>query len=201
MVLSHLILAWIVDKLVDVAHTSSPSVGIYIGDYIAKRPFVLGLPTGSSPIPTYKHLIGLHKAGKISFENIVTSNMDEYVGLPQDHSESYHTFMFREFLSHTDIPPKNVHILNGNAVDLTGECKAYEQAIKDAGEEGVKHLWTLSALQLHPWALIIAEEDATNELHVKTVNYFKSVERVQEEVERNHEEVKRNSEGRQGNTW
>jgi len=214
--------------------------------------------------------------------------MDEYVGLPQDHSESYHTFMFREFFSHIDINPKNVHILDGNNPDLIGECKKYEEAIKSAGgielflagigedghiafnepgssltsrtriktlaydtilanarffnndvskvprmaltvgvqtvmearevvvvvtglrkslalskaiEEGVNHLWTLSCLQLHPWALIVADEDATNELHVKTVKYFKSIEKVQEEVEKNHKAFHLNSEGRQGNTW
>ncbi|KAG7090986.1 Glucosamine-6-phosphate isomerase 1 [Marasmius oreades] len=59
--------------------------------------------------------------------------MDEYVGLPRDHSESYHTFMFREFFSHVDIPPSNVHILDGNAVDLIAECKAYEEKIKSFG--------------------------------------------------------------------
>ena len=59
--------------------------------------FVLGLPTGSSPIPTYKHLISLVKKGEISFKNVVTFNMDEYVGLPEDHPESYHTFMCVKF--------------------------------------------------------------------------------------------------------
>lgn len=65
---------------------------------------MLGLPTGSSPIPTYKHLITLVKAGKLSFKHVVTFNMDEYVGLPEDHPESYHTFMFREFFSHSACP-------------------------------------------------------------------------------------------------
>ncbi|TFK75478.1 glucosamine-6-phosphate isomerase [Pluteus cervinus] len=263
------------------------AVGDYIASYICKRingfkptqekPFVLGLPTGSSPIPTYKRLIKFVKEGELSFKNVVTFNMDEYVGLPQDHPESYHTFMFREFFSHVDIPPSQVNILNGNAEDLVGECKAYEAKIKSYGgielflggigedghiafnepgsslssrtriktlaydtilanarffnndisavprmaltvgvatvldsrevvtvvtglrkalalskaiEEGVNHLWTLSALQLHPWALIVADEDATAELHVKTVKYFKSIERVQEEVERSQELLK-----------
>ncbi|KAI0633513.1 hypothetical protein C8Q77DRAFT_794593 [Trametes polyzona] len=264
------------------------SVGEYIGNYIAKRindfnptpekPFVLGLPTGSSPIPTYKHLIKLVKEGKLSFKNVVTFNMDEYVGLPEDHPESYHTFMFREFFSHIDIPPSQVNILNGNAKDLIGECNAYEAKIKSYGgielflggigedghiafnepgsslasrtriktlaydtilanarffnndiaavprmaltvgvatvldsrevvvvvtgqrkalalskaiEEGVNHLWTLSALQMHPWALIVVDEDATAELHVKTVKYFKSIERVQDEVEAMHDALRR----------
>jgi len=276
------------------------AVGEYIGNYIAKRlkdfaptsqkPFVLGLPTGSSPIPVYKHLIKLHKEQGLSFKDVVTFNMDEYVGLPQNHPESYHTFMFREFFEHVDIDPKNVHILNGNNPDLIEECKNYEQAIKDAGgielflagigedghiafnepgssltsrtriktlaydtvlanarffgndiskvpqmaltvgvqtvmdarevvvvvtglrkalalskaiEEGVNHLWTLSCLQLHPWALIVVDEDATNELHVKTVKYFKSIEQVQDEVERTHEELRihKTTQGRLGNTW
>lgn len=265
----------------------SPAVGDYIAKYICKRindykptqekPFVLGLPTGSSPIPTYKKLIQFVKEGKLSFKNVVTFNMDEYVGLPQDHPESYHTFMFRELFSHIDIPPSQVNILNGNAEDLVAECKAYEAKIKKYGgielflggigedghiafnepgsslasrtriktlaydtilanarffnndislvprmaltvgvatvldsrevvvvvtglrkalaltkaiEEGVNHLWTLSALQLHPWALIVADEDATNELHVKTVKYFKSIERVQDEVEKIQEELR-----------
>jgi glucosamine-6-phosphate deaminase len=58
-----------------------------------QKPFVLGLPTGSSPIPVYRHLIKLHKEQGLSFKDVVTFNMDEYVGLPQDHPESYHTFM------------------------------------------------------------------------------------------------------------
>ncbi|KAK2464205.1 hypothetical protein APHAL10511_003662 [Amanita phalloides] len=265
------------------------AVGEYIANYICKRvndfkpsperPFVLGLPTGSSPIPTYKTLIRLVKEGKLSFKNVITFNMDEYVGLPRNHPESYHTFMFREFFSHIDIPPTQVNILDGNADDLVAECNAYEKKIKDYGgielflggigedghiafnepgsslasrtriktlaydtilanarffnndisavprmaltvgvatvldsrevivvvtglrkalalskaiEEGVNHLWTLSALQLHPWALIVVDEDATAELHVKTVKYFKSIEFVQEQVEKTQAELKAN---------
>ncbi|KAG2126024.1 hypothetical protein DEU56DRAFT_823104 [Suillus clintonianus] len=263
------------------------AVGDYVANYIAKRindfaptasnPFVLGLPTGSSPIPTYKALINKVKEGSLSFKHVVTFNMDEYVGIPRDHSESYHTFMFREFFSHIDIPPSQVNLLDGNAEDLIAECNAYESRIKQAGgielflggigedghiafnepgsslasrtriktlaydtilanarffnnnvaavprmaltvgvatvlearevvvvvtgqrkslalskaiEDGVNHLWTLSALQLHPWALIVVDEDATAELHVKTVKYFKSIERVQDEVEQRQAELK-----------
>ncbi|KAM6502077.1 glucosamine-6-phosphate isomerase [Amanita muscaria] len=263
------------------------AVGEYIANYICKRindfnptserPFVLGLPTGSSPISTYKALIRMVKEGKLSFKHVITFNMDEYVGLPADHPESYHTFMFREFFSHVDIPASQVNILNGNAVDLVAECNEYEKRIKAYGgielflggigedghiafnepgsslasrtriktlaydtilanarffnndisavprmaltvgvgtvldsrevvvvvtglrkalalskaiEEGVNHLWTLSALQLHPWALIVVDEDATAELHVKTVKYFKSIEFVQEQVEKAQAELK-----------
>ena len=96
-------------------------------------PFVLGLPTGSTPLETYRELIRLHKAGEVSFKNVVTFNMDEYVGLEESHPESYHSFMWNNFFSHIDINKENVHILNGNAEDLEAECQAYEEAIVAAG--------------------------------------------------------------------
>ena len=98
-----------------------------------EKPFKLGCPTGSSPLGLYRNLIELYKEGKVSFENVITFNMDEYVGLPEEHPESYHSFMWTNFFSHIDIKKENVHILNGNAEDLEAECAAYEQAIADAG--------------------------------------------------------------------
>ena len=68
-----------------------------------EKPFVLGLPTGSTPLGTYKALIELHKQGKVSFKNVVTFNMDEYVGIAEDHPESYHSFMWNNFFNHVDI--------------------------------------------------------------------------------------------------
>jgi len=229
-----------------------------------EKPFVLGLPTGSSPIGTYQQLVDLHKKGKISFANVVTFNMDEYVGIPEDHPESYHSFMWKHLFSHIDIPKANVNILNGNAKDLQAECEAYERKIAGYGgielflggigpdghiafnepgsslssrtriktltqdtiiansrffggdvnkvpktaltvgvktvldareviiiisghnkaralqkvvEEGVNHMWTVSALQLHPKGMIVCDEDATVELKVGTVKYFKDIEK------------------------
>ncbi|CAJ0905398.1 8497_t:CDS:2 [Entrophospora sp. SA101] len=247
------------------------AVSEYMATYIKNRilefnptpekPFVLGLPTGSSPIGVYKNLVKYHKNGELSFQNVVTFNMDEYV----DHSESYHSFMWHNLFKHVDINPKNVHILNGNAEDLEKECTDFEVSIKAAGgielflggigpdghiafnepgsslnsrtrvktlaydtilansrffendiskvprmaltvgvgtvmdarevaviitgahkaialakciEEGINHMWTVSAIQNHPKALIVCDEDATLELHVKTVKYFKSIEHV-----------------------
>ena len=98
-----------------------------------ERPFVLGLPTGSTPIGTYKELIHLYKTGRVSFKNVVTFNMDEYVGIPENHPESYHSFMWNNFFSHIDIPRENVHILNGNAKDLEAECINYEKQIAEFG--------------------------------------------------------------------
>lgn len=118
----------------------------WTGAYIAKKivdfgptkdkPFVLGLPTGSSPIGTYKAMIELNKAGKVSFENVITFNMDEYVNIPEDHPESYHRFMWDNFFSHIDIKKENVNILDGNAKDLDAECEGYEARIKAVG--GIK---------------------------------------------------------------
>jgi len=98
-----------------------------------EKPFVLGLPTGSTPISTYKELIHLYETGKVSFQNVVTFNMDEYIGIPEDHPESYHTFMWTNFFSHIDIKKENVNILNGNAADLDKECEDYENKIKSYG--------------------------------------------------------------------
>ena len=99
----------------------------------AQKPFVLGLPTGSSPLGMYRALVAAHQAGRVSFEHVVTFNMDEYVGIPEEHPESYHAFMWKNFFQHIDIKKENVHILNGNASDLEAECKAYEVAIEAVG--------------------------------------------------------------------
>ena len=97
------------------------------------RPFVLGLPTGSTPLGTYKALIRYCQEGAVSFADVITFNMDEYVGIPREHPESYHSFMWNNFFSHIDIKPENVNILNGNAPDLTEECASYEERIEAAG--------------------------------------------------------------------
>jgi glucosamine-6-phosphate deaminase len=98
-----------------------------------KNPFVLGLPTGTSPLPVYKEFIKRHKAGEISFKNVITFNMDEYVGLSENHTESYHYFMYENLFNHIDIPGDNINILNGNAKDLEKECADYEKRIEQAG--------------------------------------------------------------------
>jgi len=98
------------------------------------RPFVLGLPTGSSPLGVYRELIRLHKAGKISFKNVVTFNMDEYKGLDRDHPQSYRRFMMDNFFSHIDISMDNVNFLDGMAKDPAVECKRYEDKIASYGK-------------------------------------------------------------------
>lgn len=100
---------------------------------VSDKPFVLGLCTGSTPIETYAELIRMVKAGEVSFRNVISFNMDEYVGLPESHPESYHSFMHRYLFDHIDEPAENIHILNGNAPDLKAECDNYEKAIEEAG--------------------------------------------------------------------
>jgi glucosamine-6-phosphate deaminase len=228
------------------------------------KPFVLGLPTGSSPVGMYRNLVELYKQGQVSFRHVVTFNMDEYVGLPQDHPESYHSFMWSNLFSHIDIPEGNIHILNGNAADLEQECAGYEAAMKAVGgidlflggigpdghiafnepassltsrtrvktlttdtiiansrffgndvnkvpkttltvgvgtvmdarevlilvnghnkaralqqavEGAVSQMWTITALQMHPKGIIVADEAACAELKVGTYNYFKDIEK------------------------
>jgi glucosamine-6-phosphate deaminase len=99
----------------------------------AENPFILGLPTGSSPLGTYQELIDLFSQGLVSFKHVITFDMDEYVGIPEDHPQSYHSFMWDNFFNHIDIQAENVNILNGNANDLEVECALYEERIKQAG--------------------------------------------------------------------
>ncbi len=253
-----------------VIHKTYDELSQWAANYIAEsinkfnpseeKPFVLGLPTGSSPLGTYKALIKLNQAGKVSFKNVITFNMDEYVGIAKDHPESYHSFMFENFFKHIDIQKAHINILNGNATDLNKECENYEAKIQAVGgihlflggmgadghlafnvpgsslqsktrlvnlnydtivansrffdndlnqvpkqaltvgvqtvldskevlivvngykkaralqnvvENGMNHMWTLSALQNHANGIIVCDEDATMELKVGTVKYFK----------------------------
>jgi len=115
------------------------AVSKWAANYIARRireaggRLALGLPTGSSPLGMYRELIALNAAGKVSFRDVVTFNMDEYVGLPEDHPESYHSFMWKNLFSKIDIDRGNVNILDGNARDLEAECRRYEEKMKARG--------------------------------------------------------------------
>lgn len=124
-------------------HKDQQAAATWVAEYIVNaikakaaktsEPFVLGLPTGSTPEGTYKELVRMYKEGKVSFKNVITFNMDEYVGLPESHPESYHSFMARHFFDHVDVPKENINILNGNAEDLEAECASYEERIVAAG--------------------------------------------------------------------
>lgn len=115
---------WAADYIVNKINSFNPT---------AERPFVLGLPTGSSPIGMYQNLVKACREGRVSFRHVLTFNMDEYVALPESHPESYHSFMAKNLFNHIDCPKENIHILNGNAEDLAAECAHYEEMIANAG--------------------------------------------------------------------
>jgi glucosamine-6-phosphate deaminase len=115
---------WAAQHVIDRINASEPT---------KEKPFVLGLPTGSSPMGMYQELVKACKAGKVTFEHVLTFNMDEYVGLPETHPESYHTFMAKNLFDHIDCPKDQIHILNGNAKDIVAECAHYEEMIEAAG--------------------------------------------------------------------
>ena len=256
------------------------AVSVWVAKYVRERinafvptdarpRFVLGLPTGSSPIGTYAEIVKFGKDGSLACKNVVTFNMYEYCGLAEDHPESYHSFMRKHLFDHIDIPKENINILNGNAPDLEAECAAYEAKIAALGgielflggigpdghiafnepgssltsktriktlaydtivansrffdgdlskvptmaltvgvgtvmaarevliiisgirkslalskciEEGVSHMWTVSAIQEHPRACIVCDDDATMELRVKTVKYFKGLQETHDKM-------------------
>jgi glucosamine-6-phosphate deaminase len=226
--------------------------------------YVLGLPTGSTPLGVYNNLVNYHKNGELSFGNVTTFNMDEYVNLPKEHDQSYHYFMHENLFDHIDINENNINLLDGMADDLEKECSRYEQKIQNSGgidlflggigadghiafnepgsslssrtriktlcnetirdnarffenikdvpttaltvgvgtvmdakevvimisgekkamalykciEEGINHMWTVSVFQNHPKVVIVCDDAATSELKVKTVNYFKELQRT-----------------------
>ena len=246
--------AWAAEHVIERINNAQPT---------AEHPFVLGLPTGSSPEGMYANLVEAYRQGRVSFRNVITFNMDEYVGIPEEHPESYHSFMKRSLFDHIDCPQQNIHILNGNANDLEAECEAYEDAIRKAGgidlfiggigpdghiafnepgsslasrtrikslttdtiiansrffdndltkvprqaltvgvatvmdarevmilvnghhkaralqaavEGPITQMWTVSAVQNHQHAIIVADEAACEELKVGTYRYFKDIE-------------------------
>jgi len=99
----------------------------------AGRRAVLGLATGSTPIPLYAELVRLHREEKLSFANVTTFNLDEYSGLGPDHDQSYRWFMQRQLFDHVDVTPSETHVPDGLAKDVAASAAAYESAIRAAG--------------------------------------------------------------------
>jgi glucosamine-6-phosphate deaminase len=93
---------------------------------------VLGLATGGTPVGIYKDLVESHKAGMVSFKSVTTFNLDEYVGIPEDHPESYHNYMNEHLFQHIDANPDKIYIPNGNAADLEQECARYNALLDEA---------------------------------------------------------------------
>ena len=94
---------------------------------------VFGLPTGSTPLLLYRELIESRRRGEISFRQARSFNLDEYIGLPPEHPQSYRRYMQREFFDHIDIAPENIHVPRGDAENPLAACRDYEAAIQNAG--------------------------------------------------------------------
>lgn len=105
-----------------------------VATLIRKKPdCVIGFATGSTPLGLYKELIRMHKAESLDFSKVVSFNLDEYVGLPPTHPESYHYFMWENLFKHININPSNVYIPMGMAEDIDAFCKWYEEKIIEHG--------------------------------------------------------------------
>jgi glucosamine-6-phosphate deaminase len=101
---------------------------------VAEKPdLVLGLPTGRTPIPLYKQIVALYKAGEIDLSRVTTFNLDEFVGVDAEDPGSYHAFMRQHLFTHVNIPRAHTHVLNGSAMNLEAECARYEREIEQAG--------------------------------------------------------------------
>lgn len=98
-----------------------------------QKPFVLGLPTGGTVVDMYANLRLFYNAGLLDFKNVITFNMDEYVGISPDHPQSYHRYMHSHLFDAVNILPENTHILNGQTADIAAECAAFEAAIAQTG--------------------------------------------------------------------
>lgn len=117
----------------DYAHMSQMAAK-YIAGLITLHPnSVLGLATGSTPVGTYQELIRQHREEGLSFAQATSFNLDEYVGLGEDHPQSYKSFMNQNLFDYVDMRKHAIHVPNGLADDLEAECQRYETAIAEAG--------------------------------------------------------------------
>lgn len=116
------------------ALAGSHAAAMVVSRMVHEKPnAVLGLATGSTPLLLYKELIRMHREEGLDFSSVTTFNLDEYVGLPAAHDQSYHYFMWKNLFSHINIRPENVYIPDGMTADIPVFCAAYEQAIAKAG--------------------------------------------------------------------
>lgn len=115
------------------AQVGQAAATLIAAQVISKPDSVLGLATGSTPIPTYQELSRLCKAGVVDFSRVRSFNLDEYCRLPVDHEQSYHSFMKANLFDHINIDIRNTRVPDGNAQDAQAECASYDTAINRAG--------------------------------------------------------------------
>jgi glucosamine-6-phosphate deaminase len=101
---------------------------------LARQPhLVLGLPTGRTPIPCYRALVGLYRKRRVDFSRATTFNLDEFRGVDGRDPRSYRAFMTSRLFDYVNVPRRRIHFLNGTARDVAAECERYERAIERAG--------------------------------------------------------------------
>lgn len=116
------------------AESASKAAARLVARLVKEKPnAVLGLATGSTPLMLYRELIRIHREEGLDFSGVTTFNLDEYIGLPQDHEQSYCHFMWKNLFSQINIPSQNIHIPDGMTEDVPAACAAYEKAIVEAG--------------------------------------------------------------------
>lgn len=109
------------------------AANIVAGQVFLNPQSILGLATGSTPLSMYNQLIKMHKEVELDFSQVKTFNLDEYVGLPEEDTNSYHYYMSNNLFNHINIKKENVHVPNGMAKDIDKECSEYEETIKNYG--------------------------------------------------------------------
>ena len=117
----------------DYADVSRKAANIIAAQIQLKPDCVLGLATGSSPVGTYKELIKKYESGDLDFSQVKTVNLDEYVGLPKDHDQSYAYFIRTNLFDHVNIDQANCNIPNGMNPDAAAECARYDAVIDGFG--------------------------------------------------------------------
>lgn len=117
----------------DYDEMSAVAAQVIADQVLAKPNSVLGLATGGTPVGTYKELVQMHKDGILDFSKVVTFNLDEYVGLPKTHDQSYYYFMHDNLFNHINVCPESVHVPDGMAKDIDGFCEWYEDQIDQFG--------------------------------------------------------------------
>src|ERR1051325_8650886 len=102
---------------------------------VKKKPsLTLGLATTNTMVGLYKHLVRMHQAGSLYFSQAVPFNLDDYLGLPASHPQSFRHFMHDSFFRHVNVPPRNIHIPDGSVrTDYDQYCASYQQSIRAAG--------------------------------------------------------------------
>lgn len=112
---------------------SAEAAKLVAGQILKKPDSVLGLATGSTPIGLYQGLIKYFNNKLVSFRDVKSFNLDEYVGLSPHHEASYRYFMDHQLFRHVDLKEQNIHMLSGHFGDAVGECERYEHLIEKAG--------------------------------------------------------------------